>query len=174
MSPTTAHGRSNWWVLVPTRRFWVCGLSPIPRSTYDLPESISNTYLVIDTNVAHLLYSGVYPKTLSESPAVPPYHSRVPARIAANRATSPVTTFDFNARLDQKRRKTQATPMFSINSELLAHTFPVSPLLTSFYELGTGGVYTSARSPIPQLLQWPQPKVVRCQTPIGAIAPPRP
>jgi len=32
-----------------------------------------------------------------------------------------------------------ATPAFSINSELLMHTFPASPVSTSTYELGTGG-----------------------------------
>jgi hypothetical protein len=35
----------------------------------------------------------------------------------------------------------QVTCLFSSNYELLAHTFPATPLLSIKYELGTGGVY---------------------------------
>src|SRR5580658_10642345 len=41
-------------------------------------------------------------------------------------------------------RQIPATLMFSINSELLMHTFPRSPVFSSQYELGTGGVLAHA------------------------------
>src|SRR5580704_4446262 len=65
--------------------------------------------------------------TLNSNDFLPPFSDRFPL-ICAIPSTSSLS------------HQIRATPLFSINSELLAHTFPVNSLFTSSYEFGTGGV----------------------------------
>jgi hypothetical protein len=72
----------------------------------------------------------------------------VSATFAAFSASrSPATALFSIHSSDREHPKSHLSLFPSADCKLVAHTFPVSPLPTSFYELGTGGVYTPESSP---------------------------
>src|SRR5580658_287592 len=98
-------------------------------------------------------HPAVVSRPASQTPSIPctAIHAR-----PKKRSRQPIC-FQCDARHFERVRNSLRTNDFnSVRFQIHAHTFPGSPVICAFYELGTGGIYTSplpTHSPLAEILR---------------------